>query len=309
MNSVNTPMDQLPGAWELQPGGVIAPQYMQSTEELKQRSHRCALATTNLSASLALAATLCIDAGSHANDAAIMLLVGSVAAAEMAGAYADLTRDGTQENMYEVQYTEPIAVSLPHATLAFEAVLQDFTTGLLQLNIALHLVHLSYRRVHATMEELENNRNDPEGALSLNAKLFSTLQRQALWRNLKLCTMLHNDLLLLTPCVNLLWHQFRLRVPSQARFSEHDVRETLTNIWLVRAQDIAAYHLSAFGITDCAGMLHVLTQQGRTLTDPVLLVQEEWHKSTYLLTQSFQHALDTFYPSDMLRLLNDNANG
>jgi hypothetical protein len=56
-------------------------------------------------------------------------------------------------------------------------------------------------------------------------------------------------------------------------------------------------------------MLQVLTQQGRTLTDPVLLVQEEWHKSAYLLTQFFQHALDTFYPSDMLRLLNDNANG
>jgi hypothetical protein len=35
----------------------------------------------------------------------------------------------------------------------------------------------------------------------------------------------------------------------------------------------------------------------------------QWHKSTYLLTQSFQQALDTFYPSDILRLLNHNADG
>jgi len=54
-------------------------------------------------------------------------------------------------------------------------------------------------------------------------------------------------------------------------------------------------------------MLHVIAQRGRTLTDPVLLVQEEWHKSAYLLTHSFQHALDTFYPSDRLRELDDKA--
>ncbi len=305
MNSVNISMKHPSDVEELQPGRVIAPHSMQSTEALKQQSQRCAQATSNLSASLALAATMCIDGGS---DAAIALLVGSVAAAEMAGAYADLTHDGPQENMYEVQYTEPITIPQPQTTLAFETVLEDFTTGLLQLNIALHYVHLSYGRLHATMEALEHNQDDPEGALFLDAQLFSTLQRQALWRNLKLCTILHHDLLLLTPCVNLLWHQFRLQVPSQARFSEHDVRETLTDIWQVRAQDIAAYRLGAFGITGCAGMLHVLAQQGRTLTDPVVLVQEEWHKSAYLLTHSFQHALDTFYPSDRLRALDDKAN-
>jgi hypothetical protein len=293
MNSAKTSMKHPSDVEELQPGGVIAPHSMQSTEALKQQSQRCALATTNLSASLALAATMCIDGGS---DAAIPLLIGSVAAAEMAGAYTDLTQDGQEENLYEVQYTEPIAMPLPQVPLGFETALLGFTTGLLQLNIALHLVHLSYGRLHATMEMFENNRHDPEGALFLDAQLFSTLQRQALWRNLKFCTMLHNDLLLLTPCVNLLWHQFRLQVPSQARFSEQNVRETLTNVWQVRAQDIATYQLSAFGITGCAAMLHVLTQTGRTLTDPVLLVQEEWHQSTYLLTQSFQHALDTFYP-------------
>ena len=299
MNNVNTSMEHPSSVREVQPGGTIAPHYMQSTEVLKQQSHRCAQATTTLSASLALAATLCIDAGS---DAAIALLVGSIAAAEMAEAYEDITHDGPQENMYEVQYTEPIAMALPQTTLAFETVLKDFTTDVLQLHIALRHVHLSYGRLHATMEELENTRKDPEGALSLDAQLFSTLQRQALWRNLTLCTMLHQDLLLLTARFNVLWHQFRLRITSQARFREHDVRESLTDIWRVRAQDIAAYHLSAFGITDDAALLRVLAQPRRTLTDPVVLVQQEWHQSTSLLTHSFQHALDTFYPP-----LNDTA--
>jgi hypothetical protein len=293
MNGVNTPIEHPSNMGELQPSRVIAPHYMQSSEAMKQQSQHCAQATTNLSASLALAATLCIDAGS---DAALPLLVGSVAAAEMAGAYTDLTHDGPQEDMYEVQYTEPVTPPSSQTILAFETVLQDFTTGLLQLNIALHHVSLSYGRLHATMEELENNQHEPEGALFVDARLFSTLQRQALWRNLKLCTTLYNNLLLLTPCVNVLWHQFRLSIPSQAHFIEHDVRETLTNIWQLRAQDIAAYPLSASGITDCASMLHILIQPGRTLTDPVVLVQDEWHQCIYQLTQSFQYALDTFYP-------------
>ena len=267
---------------------------MQRTEDLKQWSRQCALATTNLSASLALAATLCIDAGSNADDAALTLLVGSVVTAEMVKAYTALTNNGPQEDMYEVQYTEPITTALLQDALVFETVLKSFITGLLQLNTALRLLHLSYGRLSATVEEFENNRNDPEGALFLDAQLFSTLQRQALWRNLKLCILLHNDLLLLTPCVNLLWHQFRLRVPSQARFNEHDMRETLTNTWQVRTQDIDTYHLSAFGITSYTAMLQIIKQQG-ALMDPVLLIQDEWHKSISLLTQSFQHALDTFY--------------
>jgi hypothetical protein len=308
MNTGNTPMEHPASAVELQPAGAIASQHRESTEALKQRSHQCALAATDLSASLALAATLCIDAGSNGSDIAIPLLVGSAAAAEMVVAYEDLTRDGPQENMYEIQYPEPIALSLPQSTRAFESVLQDFATSLLQLNLALRSVHLSEGRLRATMEELKSNQHDPAGALFLDAQLFSTLQRQALWRSLKLCTTFHNDLLLLTPRVNALWHQFRLQVLSQALFSEHDLREMLTDIWQVRAQDMAAYDLNTFGITDDAGILPILAQQGRTLTDPVLLVQEEWHKRTSLLTQSFQHALDTFYTSDMPGLLNARTN-
>ena len=53
-----------------------------------------------------------------------------------------------------------------------------------------------------------------------------------------------------------------------------------------------------FGITEEAGMLYILAQQGRTLTEPVILIQEEWHESISLLTHSFQHALETFYSSD-----------
>ena len=299
MNTINTSIEQSVDIQEVQDGKATTPHFMQSTEALKLWSQQCTIATENVSASLALAAVLCIDAGPNASDAATTLLVGSVAAAEMARAYADLTHDGPQENMYEVQYAEPIVTTMIQSPLTFENVLKEFTTGLLQLNIALHLVHLSYERLHATMEELENNRNDLEGALFLDAQLFSTLQRQALWRNLTLCTMLHQNLLLLTPCVNLLWHQFRIQVRSQVRFREHDVRETLTDVWQVRTQDIAAYHLTMFGITDDAAMLHILAQQERTLIDPVILIQEEWHKSISLLTHSFQNALETFYSSDV----------
>jgi hypothetical protein len=268
---------------------------MQNSEALKTQSHSCAQATTDLSASLALAATLCVNAGAIASEASIGLLVGSVAAAEIATAYADLTNDDPQQDMYEVQYAEPITATLQPNSLTFEKVLENFTTNLLQLSNALQFVQRANRRLHATLEALEDNRDDPQGALFLDAQMFSTLQRQTLWRNLKLCTILQNDLLLLTPGINQLWRQFRLQVPSQANFNEHDVRETLTTLWRVRAQDINKYNLSAFRITDTASMLHILEQQAETLTNPVLLVQDEWHKSIYLLTQSLQRALDTFY--------------
>ena len=294
MSSIDIPMEHPLDAWELSSNTGSTPYSLQRTEDLKQRSHHCASTATNLCASLALAATLCIDAGSNADDAALTLLVGSVVTAKMVKAYTTLTNNGSQEDMYEVQYAEPITTPLQQDTLVFETVLKNFATDLLQLNTVLHLVHLSYNRLQAIMEAFEDNHNDVEGALFLDAQLFSTLQRQALWRNLKLCTMLHNDLLLLTPCVNLLWHQFRLRVPSQARFNKHDVSETLTDIWRARSQDIASYHLNDFGITDCTAMLQIIEQQ-EVLTDPVLLIQDEWHKSIFLLTQSFQHALDTFY--------------
>lgn len=298
MNTINTPIEHPIDVLKVQSREENTPQDVHNIDALKQESQRCALATTNVSASLALAATLCLDAGSNASDVAIALLAGSIATAEMAGAYANLTHTSTTENMYEVQYMEPLTLS-SQATLTFETVLEDFIKGLLQLNLGLHLVHLSYQRLQATMEEFENNQGDPEGAIFLDAQLFSTLQRQALWRNLTLCTRLHQNLLLLTPCVNLLWHQFRLHIPSQARFTEHNVREVLTDTWQVRAKDIAAYHLSTFGIADEAAMLHILAQQEKTLTDPVLLVNEEWHESIFLLTRSFQHTLETFYSSDV----------
>jgi hypothetical protein len=268
---------------------------MPNAEVLKKQSHRCAQATADLSASLAIAATLCINAGAIASEASIGLLVGSVAAAEIATAYTDLTNDDPQENMYEVQYVEPIASPRQQNAFTFENVLEKFTTSLLQLNIALQFVHRTNGRLHTTLKALEDNRDDPQGALFLDAQMFSTLQRQTLWRNLKLCTTLHNDLLLLTSCLNLQWHHFRLQVPTQANFDEHDMRETLITLWQVRAQDINKYSINTFRITDTASMLRILEQRAKTLANPVLLVQDEWHKSTYLITQSLQHLLDTFY--------------
>jgi hypothetical protein len=271
---------------------------MHSTDVFKQQSHDCAQVTKHLSVSLALAAILCVDAGSDTMEAAVALLVGSVAAAEMEHAYADLTHASPKGNMYDVQYTEPSAIALPHAYPTFESVMKDFTTDLLQAYLVLHQLYLSYGHLHAAIEMLESNRDDPAGALFSDAQMFSILQHQTLWRNLKLCTILHNDLLLRTAGVNVLWHQFRLHVAARARFSGHDVRETLTNIWRTEAQHIDAYHLNMFGISNEAGMLHILAEQKATFHDPVLLIQTDWHKHIYLLTQSFQHALDTFYTNN-----------
>jgi hypothetical protein len=76
MKNVNTSMKHPSDGEELQQGEVIALHSMQSTEAMKQQSQQHAQANSNLPASLALATTLCIDAGS---DTAIALLVGSVA--------------------------------------------------------------------------------------------------------------------------------------------------------------------------------------------------------------------------------------
>ena len=80
MNTMDIPREYPVSTLEVQ---ARASQNVQDIEALKQESHRCALATKNVSASLALAATSCLDAGSNASNAAIALLVGSVASAEI----------------------------------------------------------------------------------------------------------------------------------------------------------------------------------------------------------------------------------
>jgi hypothetical protein len=119
--------------------------------------------------------------------------------------------------MYDVEYTEPVEITLAPSTNEFQAVLQDFTTCLLSLRVALRNVHLSYVRLQATDVALKDNSSDQEGAIYQDAKLFSSLQRQALWRNLTLCRRLQEDLLFSAPRVNVLWHQSEAGSPLITR--------------------------------------------------------------------------------------------
>jgi hypothetical protein len=267
---------------------------MKITDEQKQRVHVCAATTADLSVLLAVAGTLCMYAGADAIDSGVTLVVGSAAAGEMAQAYADLASDLAPGDMYDVEYTEPVEIMLAPPANEFQAALQSFTMCLLSLRAALRNVHLSYVRLQATDAALKDNSSDPEGAIYQDAKLFSSLQRQALWRNLTLCKRLQEDLLFSAPRVNMLWHQFKLRLPSQDRLSNQEVSEIVTTIRQDRAEDIATYQLTTFGITGLTATLHLLKQKGQ-LTDPALLLDEQWHKSVQLLTRAFQHVLDNFY--------------
>src|SRR6266566_5159733 len=141
---------------------------------------------------------------------------------------------------------------------------------------------------------LEQNRDDPEGALYQDARLFSALQQQAIWRNLSLCKRLHDEILFSAPRVNMLWHRYKRGLPHQSRFSPQEVSETFTATWKERSSDIKHYQLPAFAITGFGAVLQILEHKGQ-LANPALLMDEGWHKSMYQLTRSFQHSLDTFY--------------
>jgi hypothetical protein len=162
------------------------------------------------------------------------------------------------------------------------------------LNGALRDLHRSYVRAQATEAALDSHRSDPQGAEYQDAQLFHTLHRQAIWRNLVLSNYLHHELLLSAPRVNLLWHRYKLQLPGESRLHEHEVDEIFTTIWQERASDIAAYNLTAFGVDGFNAALQVLRQRGQ-LTDPALLLDEQWHKQLQLLSLSFQQALDDFY--------------
>ena len=270
---------------------------MKILDEQKQRIQACATATADLSVLLAVAGTLCLYAGGEAIDSSVTLVVGSAAAGEMAQAYADLASDLAPGDMYDVEYTEPVELTLAPSSKEFQAVLKDFTIGLLSLRAALRNVHLSSVRSQATEVALEENSSNQEGAIYQDAKLFSALQRQALWRNLTLCRRLQDDALFRAPRLNMLWHQFKLRLPLQDRLSNQEVSEILTTIWQDHARDIATYQLPAFGITGLTATLNVLQQKGQ-LTSPALLLDEQWHKSVQVLTRSFQQVLNNFYASE-----------
>lgn len=186
---------------------------MNITDEQKLRMQACAAATANTTTVLAAAGTLCVYAGADAVNTGITLLVSSACTGAMVEAYANLANDLPQGDMYDVEYTEPIAVVLPKPSVDFGAVLQDFAKRLLLLVAALHNLHLSYVRAQATEAAIANNRGDPQGA-EQDAQLFHTLHLQAIWRNLALSNRLHNELLLSAPRVNMLWHHYKLQHPQ-----------------------------------------------------------------------------------------------
>jgi len=267
---------------------------MKITTEQHQHMQQCATATADLSARLAAAGVVCFYAGSDAIAISVPLLIGSATAGEMAKVYADLAREIPPGDMYNVEYTEPVKLELPPPSGELEYLLQDFTSRLLLLSVALRNLHLSSERFCATNVALEQNRDDPEGALYQDARLFSALQQQAIWRNLSLCKRLHDEILFSAPRVNMLWHRYKMGLPHQSRFSLQEVSETFTATWKERSSDIKHYQLPAFAITGFGAVLQILEHKGQ-LANPALLMDERWHKSTYQLTRSFQHSLDTFY--------------
>jgi len=264
------------------------------TNEQKLHLQAYTAATANTTVVLAAAGTLCVYAGAGAVDTGLTLLVSSACTGAMVEASANLANDLPQGDMYDVEYTEPIAVVLPKPSVEFGAVLQDFAKRLLLLNAALRNLHLSYVHAQATEAALASNSGDPQGAEYQDAMLFHTLHSQAIWRNLALSNRLHHELLLSAPRVNMLWHHYKLQLPQESRLSEHEVYEIFTNIWRERANDIAAYQLTAFGVNDFNQALQLIRQKGQ-LTDPAILLDSQWHKQLQLLSLSFQQALDSFY--------------
>jgi hypothetical protein len=271
---------------------------MKIITEQNQHIQRCATATADLSARLAAAGVMCFYAGSEAIAISVPLLIGSATAGEMTEVYADLAREIPPGDMYDVEYTESVKLELPPSHSELEYLIQDFISRLLHLRVALRNLHLSYERFCATNVALKQNRDDPDGALYQDARLFSVLQQQAIWRNLSLCKRLHDEILFSAPRVNMLWHQYKIGLSNQSRFSLQEVRETFTAAWKERASDITNYQLPAFAITGFGAVLQILEQKGQ-LANPALLMDERWHKSTYQLAQSFQHSLDTFYTNEV----------
>src|SRR5258707_5028358 len=270
---------------------------MKITTEQYQHMQQCATATADLSARLAAAGVVCFYAGSDAIAISVPLLIGSATAGEMAKVYADLAREIPPGDMYDVEYTEPVKLELPPPSSELEYRLQDFTSRLLLLRVALRNLHLSSERFCATNVALEQNRDDPEGALYQDARLFSALQQQAIWRNLSLCKRLHDEILFSAPRVNMLWHRYKMGLSNQSHFSPQEVSETFTATWKERSSDIKHYQLPAFAITGFGAALQILEHKGQ-LANPALLMDERWHKSMYQLTRSFQHSLDTFYSKE-----------
>ncbi|GCE27025.1 hypothetical protein KDA_25090 [Dictyobacter alpinus] len=261
----------------------------------EQKIEQCAFANTDIATALAVAGTLCAYGGSSRIRTGVNLMIDATIATQIGQAYTALMQEFPQEDIYNVSITEPVHLQLTNAEGDFDIILQDFTRHLLYLYSALHNLHLSYARYQAAKNTLDDTYHNPaQSEVFQDARTFATLQRQAIWRHLMLCSHLHTDVLMSASRVNLLWHKFKQQLPNQSIFTSHEVSEVVTMIWHDNAQEIAEYNLAAFGIQSPPEILNLLRNQP-TLQRPILLLDNQWHKYMSQLEQSYQQTLDTFY--------------
>ncbi|GCE19409.1 hypothetical protein [Dictyobacter kobayashii] len=263
----------------------------------EQKVQQCALANIEASLTLATAGTLCVYAGSSRIRAGINLIVESTVVAQIAQAYDNLVSEPPHEDMYNVAITEPVRLTLTPTEVDFEIVLQDLTKHLLYLYSALRNLQLSYARYQAARETMDTSYQNPSSEIFQDARVFATLQRQAIWRHLMLCINLHNDTLMSASRVNLLWHKFKQQLPNQSTFSSHEIIEVITTVWQENAPEIAEYNLPAFGIKTPLAILDLLAIQPAQHR-PILLLDNNWHKSMAQLEQVYHQTLETFYDDE-----------
>lgn len=259
-----------------------------------QGVRQCAIASAEVASILATAGTLCVYGGSDCIGAGVNLIVDATVTADIAQAYTNLMDYQPQEDIYTVALTEPIQITPTPTDIDFEIVLQDLSKHLLFLHAALRNLQRSYARYQGTQISLEGNNTNPHNEMYQDTHLFAVLQRQAIWRHLMLCAQLHTDVLMSASRVNLLWHKFRQRLPNQNVFTSHEIGRVISDTWQVRTQDIAKYHLTAFGIHMPPTILEKVRQQA-SFQKPILLLDNQWHKSMSQLEQSYQQTLHTFY--------------
>lgn len=265
--------------------------------EDEHKIEQCACVNIEAAKILATAGALCVYGGSNRIHTGVNLIVDATVTAQIGQAYMALLENLPQEDMYNVSITEPQYLHLPRTEIDFDIVLQDLSRHLLYLYSALHNLHLSYARYQAAKNTLDATYQDSQSEIFQDARTFTTLQRQAIWRHLMLCTHLHNDVLMSASRVNLLWHKFKQQLPNQSIFTSHEVSEVVTTVWHENAQDIAMYNLPAFGIHSPPEILNTLSHQP-SIPRPVLLLDNQWHKCMAQLEQSYQQALETFYNAE-----------
>ncbi|GHO46547.1 hypothetical protein KSX_47100 [Ktedonospora formicarum] len=233
-------------------------------------------------------------------NAGIPLLMGSVASAAICEEQSHLPDKVTPIEMYDVAYTEPVIFAKVSSETPFESVFRPFTQMLLQLKSTLYNYHLSLIRLNATEQEMQTNLSDPNSGEYQDASMFSILHIQALWRNLDLSSQLLMRLLTGAPRVNISWHRARQHIPMQQRFNFPDISKIITNIWKDQSKIVATYQLPAFKIDGPEMVLKLLSMR-KDLTTPSLLIDNQWHRSNFMLRQELSQSIEHFYESQEVR--------